>query len=76
MRLHCADGFEATVSEDARTFAEDRATTFQRFVDAVPAEFKPLAQMRAPYRILNPGAGGFSSGGVHQDYYKAHTSSM
>jgi len=38
----------------------------------VPAEFKPLAQLQAPYRILNPGWGGFDSGGAQQDYYKAY----
>ena len=72
MRLHCADGFEATVGENAATFAEERAVTFQRFVDAMPAEFKALAQTRAPYRILNPGAGGFDSGGTYQHYYDAY----
>ncbi len=72
MRLHCADGFEATVGENAATFAEERSTTFQRFLDAVPAAFKPLAQIEAPYRILNPGWAGFSTGGAQQDYYKAY----
>jgi hypothetical protein len=72
MRLHNADGSEQTVGENPATFAEDRATTFQRFLNAVPAEFQPLAQLQAPYRILNPGAGGFDSGGAQQDYYKAY----
>jgi len=72
MRLHCADGFEETVGENPATFAEDRATTFQRFVDAMPAEFKALGQTKAPYRILNPGAGGFDSGGTYQHYYDAY----
>lgn len=72
MRLHCADGYDAIVGESPAVFAEDRATTFQRFVDAVPTEFKPLAQLQAPYRILNPGWGGFGSGGQYQDYYKAY----
>jgi len=72
LRLHCADGFEATVGEDATTFAESRAATFQRFIDAVPTEFKPLAQLRAPYRILNPGSGGFGAGGQYENYYKAY----
>jgi hypothetical protein len=44
MRLHCADGYDVAVGEDYETFAEDRAVTFQKFIDAVPAEFKPLAQ--------------------------------
>jgi len=67
--LHCADGYEAMVGENAATFAEDRSVTFQRFVNAVPAEFKPLAQLQAPYKILNPGAGGFGAGDTYADYY-------
>lgn len=72
MRLHCDDGFERTVGESPAVFAESRAATFQRFIDAVPAEFDRLAELQAPYRILNPGWGGFSAGGIHQDYYKAY----
>ncbi len=69
-RLHCADGFDVAVGESYATFAEDRAATFQAFVDAVPAEFKPLAQApNAPYRIVQPGAGGFDMGGAHASYY-------
>ena len=55
MRLHADDGYDASVGEDQATFAEDRAVTFQRFVDAVPAEFKHLGQIQAPYRIPSPG---------------------
>ena len=76
MRLHCADGFETTVGENPATFAEDRAVTFQRFVAAVPAEFQPLAQLQAPYRILSPGAGGFDTGGPYQGYYAAYVNSI
>jgi hypothetical protein len=72
MRLHCADGFDATVGENAATFAEDRTATFQRFVDAVPTEFKPLAEMQAPYRIVSPGAGGFHAGGQYATYYNSY----
>jgi len=72
MRLHCADGFEATVGEDYETFLEDRAVTFQKFIDSVPAEFKALAQApHAPYRIVEPGAGGFNKGGAYEHYYDA-----
>jgi hypothetical protein len=70
MRLHCSDGFEVAVGEDYGTFQEDRAVTFRKFVDAVPAEFKPLAQPpHAPYRIVQPGAGGFGKGGPSANYY-------
>jgi Beta-1,3-glucanase len=72
MRLHCADGFDVAVGEDYPTFLEDRAVTFQKFVDAVPAEFKVLAQPPfAPYRIVQPGAGGFDKGGANEAYYAA-----
>jgi len=72
LRLHAADGFEATVGEDYATFAEDRAVTFQRFINEVPPEFQALAQPPfAPFRIVEPGAGGFNAGGAHATYYNA-----
>lgn len=72
MRLHCADGFDRAVGEDYETFLEDRATTFQKFIDSVPSEFKPLAEPPyAPYRIVEPGAGGFNQGGPNEHYYDA-----
>ncbi|HEX3771235.1 MAG TPA: beta-1,3-glucanase family protein [Polyangiaceae bacterium] len=73
MRLHCADGFDTAVGEDYETFAEDRTTTFQKFVDAVPDAFKPLAQPpKAPYRIVEPGADGFNTGQTYADYYDGY----
>jgi hypothetical protein len=70
IRLHCSDGFDVAVGEDYATFQEDRAVTFQKFIDAVPAEFKPLAEPPyAPYRIVEPGAGGFGKGGPSAGYY-------
>ena len=72
MRLHCADGYEATVGEDDATFAESRDATFAKFVAEVPAEFKALAQPpHAPYRIVQPGAGAFKAGGAQAAYYDA-----
>jgi hypothetical protein len=74
MRLHCSDGYDVAVGEDYATFAEDRAATFQRFVDEVPAEFKPLAH--APYRIVEPGAGDFKAGGANANYYDNYVNQM
>jgi hypothetical protein len=71
-RLQCADGFVTTVGENPATFAENRTATFARFAAAVPAEFQQLATIQAPYRILNPGAGGFDTGGQYQNYYSAY----
>jgi Beta-1,3-glucanase len=76
MRLHCADGFEATVGEDYGTFLEDRAVTFKKFMDEVPAEFQHLAQIQAPYRIVEPGAGQFKKGGMYEHYYDATADKM
>jgi hypothetical protein len=77
MRMHCADGYDVAVGEDYATFAEDRATTFQAFVNAVPTEFKPLAQPpHAPYRIVQPGADGFGTGGAHATYYDSFVDAL
>jgi hypothetical protein len=69
MRLHCADGYDVAVGEDYETFQEDRATTFEKFSSEVPDEFKHLAQMSAPYRIVQPGAGEFGAGKMYEHYY-------
>ncbi|MGA2889654.1 MAG: immunoglobulin domain-containing protein [Terracidiphilus sp.] len=71
-QLTCGDGTDIAVGENAATFAENRATTFQRYLDAVPADFQPEAQLNAPYRIIEPGAGGFNTGGPYQDYYTTY----
>ena len=77
MRLHCADGYEATVGEDYQTFEEDRAATFQKFLGEVSPPFQPLAMPpHAPYRIVEPGAEGFKAGGAYADYYDAFVDTM
>jgi hypothetical protein len=70
MRLHSKDGYDTEVGENRATFAEDRATTFQRFTDAVPTQFKVLAQTQAPYRIIAPGSDpSFRAGGANANYF-------
>ncbi len=77
LRLHAHDGFDTQVGEDQATFAEDRAATFQRFNDEVPAEFKHLAQVNAPYKIPSPGNdSGFRSGGQYANYFTAYAQSV
>jgi hypothetical protein len=77
MRLHNADGTEQTVGENLATFTEDRTATFNRFVAAMPAEFKACGTVLAPYRILEPGGGcGFNAGGVNQNYYNSYIDQM
>ena len=77
MRLHCSDGFDVAVGEDYETFLEDRTATFNKFIASVPAEFAPLAQAPfAPYRIVEPGAGGFNTGDPNADYYNSYESAI
>lgn len=68
-RLTCGDGTDIAIGENAATFAEERASTFQRYLNAVPANFQTLAQVQGPYRIVSPGGGGFDTGGQYETYY-------
>jgi hypothetical protein len=77
MRLHAHDGYDVSVGEDLATFQEDRAVTFQRFVDEVPGPFKVLAQDQAPFRIPAPGShASFRAGGVNANYFTAYATSV
>jgi glycosyl hydrolase family 64 (putative beta-1,3-glucanase) len=77
IRLHCSDGYDVAVGEDYPTFQEDRAVTFQKFIDSVPTEFKSLAQPpNAPYRIVQPGAGSFGPGGANANYYNSFVDAL
>jgi hypothetical protein len=69
-RAQYASGAPDDRGEDYGTFCEDRAATFQRFIDEVPMEFRMLAQPPfAPYQIPEPGAGGVF--GQYPNYYTA-----
>jgi hypothetical protein len=73
IRLHCADGWDRAVGEDYATFAESREATFAKFIAEVPPEFAVLAKPPfAPYRIVEPGAGGFGKGGPQEKYFDAY----
>lgn len=77
MRLHTKDGYDVEVGENRQTFAEDRATTFQRFTNAVPNQFKVLAQTQAPYRIIAPGSDpSFRAGGANANYFTSYAQSV
>jgi hypothetical protein len=77
MRLHAHDGYDVSVGEDYNTFSESRAATFQRFMNSVPTEFKPLAQDQAPYRIPAPGSDpNFRTGGQYANYFTSYAASV
>ncbi|MDR3033935.1 MAG: beta-1,3-glucanase family protein [Kitasatospora sp.] len=77
MRLHSADGYDVQVGDAQSVFNESRTQLFQDFANAVPPEFKVLAQTEAPYRIIAPGSDpSFRTGGVNADYFTAYASSV
>ncbi|MFC5909833.1 beta-1,3-glucanase family protein, partial [Streptacidiphilus monticola] len=77
MRLHAKDGYDVQVGETQQVFAEDRTQLFQDFVNAVPQEFKVLAQTQAPYRIIAPGSDpSFRTGGANANYFSAYAGSV
>ena len=77
MRLHAHDGYDVEVGEDRTTFAEDRATTFQKFVNEVPGQFDVLAQGAGQTRIIAPGSDPtFRTGGVNANYFTAYANSV
>jgi hypothetical protein len=78
MHLHNKDGSDQTVGDNTTVFSESRDSTFNRFVAAVPAEFKALAQAPYyPYRIIAPGSlPAFQPGGANQNYMSSYASSV
>jgi F5/8 type C domain/Beta-1,3-glucanase len=76
MRLHSWDGADTIVGLDPGTFAEDREATFQRYRDEVPTEFKHLADVQAPYRIIPPAEdASFKPGGANANYFPGYVAS-
>jgi hypothetical protein len=76
MRLHADDGYDVSVGENPSLFTETRSVTLQRFVDAMPTEFKSCGQIAAPYRIVEPGLCGFNAGGQYATYYDSYINTM
>ncbi|WP_370119799.1 glycoside hydrolase family 64 protein [Streptacidiphilus sp. MAP12-33] len=76
MRLHASDGYDVQVGDTQQVFDESRAQVFTDFQNAVPQEFKVLAQTQAPYRIIAPGSDpSFQTGGVNANYFTAYANS-
>jgi len=71
--VHSHGGSTQEVGEDYATFKEGRAATFARFAASVPAPFKQLATVNAPYGIPSPGnAPAFQPGGADAGYLTAY----
>ncbi|MEV7344651.1 beta-1,3-glucanase family protein [Streptomyces sp. NPDC093544] len=77
MRLHSYDGYDVQVGETQAFFAKSRTQVFQDFINAVPQQFKVLAQSQAPYRIIAPGSdASFKPGGVNANYFTSYAQSV
>jgi hypothetical protein len=71
--LHGHDGSNQEVGENYATFQESRSATFQRFENAVPAQFKELATDQAPYGIPSPGNDpAFQPGEAYANYFTSY----
>ena len=73
--VHSHGGSTQEVGENYATFKESRAATFARFKAFVPAQFKELATIDAPYGIPSPGNDpSFQPGGKYASYFTAYAS--
>jgi hypothetical protein len=65
-----AGNYDRTVGE---LESETRAGLFSKYVNEVPSEFKSLATLQAPYRIVAPIYGPFAPGREHSNYFASVT---
>ncbi|WUH95943.1 beta-1,3-glucanase family protein [Streptomyces sp. NBC_00433] len=77
IRLHSHSGEDIQLGDSQDLFTMSRDQVFQSFQNAVPQQFKVLAQTQAPYRIIAPGSDpSFRTGGVNANYYTAYAQSV
>ncbi|CAF4197761.1 unnamed protein product [Rotaria magnacalcarata] len=65
-----AGHFDRTVGELEN---ETRDGLFAKFIHEVPEEFKALAEIQAPYRIVAPMHGSFAPGKKNEKYFDAYS---
>jgi hypothetical protein len=77
IHLHNADGTDTVVGEDDQVFSETRTALFTQFENFVPAAFKQLATVNAPYNIPSPtDVAAFQPGGADASYMTAYAASL
>ncbi|MFC5597227.1 glycoside hydrolase family 64 protein [Deinococcus cellulosilyticus] len=64
-----AGNFDRTVGE---LESETRSGLFTKYQNEVPAEFKHLGTLQAPYRIVAPIFGNFKAGGSQANYFASY----
>lgn len=65
-----ASNYDRTVGERE---SETRDGLFAEFAQEVPNEFKSLATLQAPYRIVCPVSGPFGTGGAYENYFAGYS---
>ncbi|MFJ2954102.1 discoidin domain-containing protein [Streptomyces sp. NPDC087270] len=77
IRLHSHTGQDIQLGDNQDLFTTSRDQVFQEFQDAVPQQFKVLAQTQAPYRIIAPGSDpSFRAGGANENYFTSYAQSV
>lgn len=66
-----AGNYDKTVGEYE---SETRSGLFTKYQNEVPIEFKSLATIQAPYRIVAPTHGSFAVGGANANYFAGYSS--
>ena len=76
IHLHNSNSTDTVVGEDAQVFAESRTALFTQFENFVPAAFKQLATVNAPYTIPAPSdVAAFQPGGADASYMTSYAAS-
>jgi len=77
IHLHNSDGTDTVVGENDSVFAESRTALFTQFENFVPAAFKQLATVDAPFSIPSPtDVAAFQPGGADASYMTAYAASL
>jgi hypothetical protein len=77
IRLHSHSGQDIQLGDSQDLFTTSRDQVFTEFQNAVPQQFKVLAQTQAPYRIIAPGSDpSFRTGGANADYFTSYAASV
>ena len=77
IHLHNSDGTDTVVGENDSVFAESRTALFTQFENYVPAAFKQLATVNAPYNIPSPtDVAAFQPDGADASYMTSYAASL
>jgi len=68
--INKSGSYDKTVGE---LESEKRSGIFSKYQNSVPTEFKSLAKIQEPYRIVSPMHGSFSKNGENANYFSSYS---